>query len=79
MVSEVFRHSGMRITCLRGVLVLRSIKMKIATFRTDYAKNDDFNGVFRALCLLNGLFNSQGTLIRDKNALQLDACSRSEF
>jgi hypothetical protein len=42
----------MRITCLRGVLVLRSIKMKIATFRADYAKNDDFCGVFRALCLL---------------------------
>jgi hypothetical protein len=49
VVSEVFRHSGMRITCLRGVLVLRCIEMKIATFRADYAKNDDFCGVFRAL------------------------------
>jgi len=42
VVSEVFRHLGMRITCLRGALVLRSIKMNIATFRADYAKNDDF-------------------------------------
>ena len=74
MVSEVFRHSGMRITCLRGVLVLRSIKTKIATFRADYAKNDDFCGLFRALCLL---LIAPGLIWAQANPQQLDSSPTS--
>lgn len=54
--------------------MLRSIKMKIATFRADYAKNDDFCGVFRALCLL---LIAPGLIWAQANPQQLDSSPTS--
>ncbi|HKN70786.1 MAG TPA: hypothetical protein VJX30_07150 [Terriglobales bacterium] len=54
--------------------MLRSIKMKIATFRADYAKNEDFCGVFRALCLL---LIAPGFIWAQANPQQLDSSPTS--